>query len=107
MGGEYPHRGVLAMFCLMISRAAYESIGPLDENYGIGMFEDDDYTMAAWRKGFEAIMAEDTFIHHCGSVSFNLLDDEYRMGIFNANRRYFENKWHCSWRMHQQREELL
>lgn len=107
MGGEYPHRGVLAMFCLMISRAAYESIGPLDENYGIGMFEDDDYTMAAWRKGFEAIMAEDAFIHHCGSVSFNVLEDEYRMGIFNANRRYFENKWHCSWRIHQLREELL
>ena len=97
MGEEYPHRGILAMFCLMISRDFYEKAGPLDEKYGIGMFEDDDYSTAAMKMGYKIIMAEDVFIHHYGTVSFKKLENETYMKIFNENRKYFETKWSTKW----------
>ncbi len=98
MGEQYPHDGILAMFCLMISRAAYEKIGPLDENYGIGMFEDDDYSVASVKAGFRNVMAEDVFIHHFGSKSFKKLEDETYRQTFEENKQYFEDKWKDLWR---------
>lgn len=107
MGMTYPHDGVLAMFCVMLSRKLTEEIGLLDEHYGIGMFEDDDYSIAAQRAGYENLLVEDVFIHHFGSVSFKKLENaEYRK-IFDANRSYFEKKWNVKWEMHHYRPDMV
>lgn len=106
MGEEYPHQGVLAMYCLMISRAFYEKAGPLDENYGVGMFEDDDYTMVARKLGYKVIMAEDVFIHHYGTVSFKKLENAKYRKIFDANKAYYEKKWGVKWEMHHSRPNV-
>ncbi len=98
MGEEYPHQGILAMFCLMISRELYEKVGPLDEQYGIGMFEDDDYSRASESVGYRNVLAEDVFVHHFGSVSFKKLDDADYMEVHARNRKYFEKKWRTTWR---------
>ena len=106
MGMTYPHDGVLAMFCVMFPRKLTDEIGLLDEHYGIGMFEDDDYSIAAQRAGYENLLVEDVFIHHFGSVSFKKLENaEYRK-IFDANRSYFENKWNVKWKMHHYRPDV-
>ena len=106
MGEEYPHQGVLAMYCLMISRAFYEKAGPLDENYGVGMFEDDDYTMVARKLGYKVIMAEDVFIHHYGTASFKKLENAKYRKIFDANKAYYEKKWGVKWEMHHSRPNV-
>lgn len=97
-GEEYPHQGILAMFCLMISRELYNRVGPLDENYGIGMFEDDDYSIASERNGYRNVMAEDVFIHHFGNVSFKKLEEKTYKDLFNKNKAYYEKKWRERWR---------
>ena len=97
MTEEYLGSNVLAMFCLMISRELYEQAGPLDEHYGIGMFEDDDYSMAAKKLGYELVIAEDAFVHHFGSVSFKKLEDEKFRELFQKNKKYFEKKWKEKW----------
>ena len=98
MGEEYPHHGILAMFCLMISRELYDKVGPLDEKYGIGMFEDDDYSIASEKQGYRNILAEDVFIHHFGSVSFKKLEDATYRKTFDQNKAYYEDKWDTPWR---------
>lgn len=106
MGELYTRIRALAMYCLVIPRKVFETIGFLDENYKIGMFEDDDYSMAALQSGYKLACAEDVFIHHFGSVSFKKLEDRKYKEIFNSNKSYFENKWSASWLPHKNRDGI-
>ena len=82
----------LSGFCLLMKRAVYESIGGLDERFGIGFFDDDDLAERARRAGFELAVAHDLFIHHFGSRTFsgNGIDAEK---LLDENARRFAAKW--------------
>ncbi len=82
-----------AFFCVMISRAAYEKVGLLDEVFGIGFFEDDDYCRRVEQAGFTIYCADDVFIHHHLSASFNKLKLETRQKLFEENKVTYEKKW--------------
>jgi GT2 family glycosyltransferase len=103
MGETYDKMDVLAMFCLVISREAFNKIGYLEEIYGIGMFEDDDYSYKTRSLGYEIKCADDVFIHHYGNVSFKKLEDKTYMEIFNKNRNIFEERWNVEWKQHKWR----
>jgi GT2 family glycosyltransferase len=97
---------MLTMFCLAMSRTTYQQLGPLDERYEVGMFEDDDYAMRARAAGYRIMCAEDVFVHHFGGASFGELAPTGKAGaLFQANRRRFEAKWGVSWRPHLRRPE--
>lgn len=88
---SHPH--VLHWFCVMLPRKVWVEVGELDEQFGIGTFEDDDYTYRVRAAGFETACAEDVFVHHHHSATFGQLSpDEYDQ-LFARNRRYFESKW--------------
>jgi GT2 family glycosyltransferase len=95
----------LTMFCLAMRRDAWERIGPLDESYGIGTLEDDDYSMRARRLGLRLLCAEDVLVHHFGEGSFGKLfaDGEYGR-LLARNRRRFEAKWDEAWQPYRRRE---
>ncbi len=99
----YEDINVLAMFCVAFSREVFDKVGLLDENYGVGMFEDDDYSAAVKNAGYKIACVEDVFIHHFGSVSFKKLDDKYYREIFEKNKSYFEKKWNTVWTPHKYR----
>jgi len=80
-------------FCVMIPRAVWNQVGELDENFGIGLFEDDDYAMRVRAAGYQVACAEDVFVHHHASASIGALPSEAYSELFNRNRRYFESKW--------------
>jgi GT2 family glycosyltransferase len=88
---------MLAMYCLAMRRDVYRAVGPLDEKFGVGMFEDDDYALRARAQGYRVICAEDVYIHHAGRSSFSKLEDTNYRRIFEENRRYFETKWNTTW----------
>lgn len=85
----------LVGFCLLIHRHVVERIGLLDERFGIGNFEDDDYCRRALAAGFRAVIARDAFVHHFGSVSFRGSGVNHA-AILERNGRIFEKKWASS-----------
>lgn len=91
-----------AFFCVMIPTSVWKEVGELDEKYGMGFFEDDDYSMRARKKGYSLACAEDVFIHHHLSASFNKMTDERRKELFERNKKYYESKW-GPWQPHKYR----
>ena len=83
----------LHFFCVMIPRRVWTEVGELDEAFGVGLFEDDDYSVRVRSAGYEVACAEDVFVHHHHSASIGSLPAEAYKEIFARNRRYYESKW--------------
>lgn len=95
---------VLAMYCIAVRRTVFETVGPLDEQFGIGMFEDDDYSLRVRRAGLRVLCASDVFVHHFGQAAFGkLIKSGAYDAIFDENRRRYEKKWGITWQAHQHR----
>ncbi|WP_167568676.1 glycosyltransferase [Brevibacillus migulae] len=88
---------LLGFFCVAMTREVYTKIGDLDVNYGIGMFEDDDYCERVRQNGYKLGIVEDAFVYHHGSVSFKKLENDKYRSIWEKNKRYFEQKWGKEW----------
>jgi len=96
---------MLAMFCVAMRRDVMEAVGPLDETFGLGLFEDDDYSRRIHEKGLRTICAADAFVHHVGRASFSKLSNEEYAKIWQRNQAYFESKW-GRWTPHRHRDDL-
>lgn len=92
MGQAFDIR-TLAFFCVMVPRTTYERIGGLDEAFGLGFFEDDDYCRRVQEIGMKCVCAEDVFVHHNLSASFNKLGEERKRKLMEKNRQIYEAKW--------------
>ncbi len=82
-----------AMFCVAMRREAYERIGPLDERFAVGMFEDDDYSRRARGLALQVCCAYDCFVHHWQRASFKRLGEAEYLRIHAENKRRYEEKW--------------
>jgi GT2 family glycosyltransferase len=92
IGQVYPLR-TAAFFCVMMQRSVYQKVGNLDEVFGRGFFEDDDYCRRIETLGLRVVCAEDVFIHHQLSASFDKLKHEERQKLFEENKKIYEEKW--------------
>lgn len=87
-----------SMFCLAMRRDTFERLGPIDEQFGLGMFEDDDYSVRARAAGLRVVCTDDVFVHHFGGASFGELAASGEFGrMFHANRGRWEAKWGRPW----------
>ena len=84
---------IAAFFCVMMPRAVYTRIGDLDEQFFPGYFEDDDYCLRVKAAGWRVACAEDVFVYHELSASFNQEGAARRHAIFTRNKALFEAKW--------------
>jgi GT2 family glycosyltransferase len=82
-------------YCLAHRRVVLESIGGLDEHFGRGNFEDDDFSVRARQAGFKIVMTPGIFIHHTGNQTFRTVSENY-MTLINRNFAYFKEKWGIS-----------
>ena len=95
---------VATMFCTAMRRDVFDRIGYLDEQFEMGLFEDDDYSMRIRDAGYRVVLAEDAFIHHFGEGTFgSLVPTGEHAALFEANRRRFEGKWGVTWCSHERR----
>ncbi len=68
----YPGMPFLNGFCLLIRRAVLEGVGLFDEaNFGEGYGEENDYCLRARSAGWTLALADDTYIYHAQSRSYN------------------------------------
>jgi len=87
----------LGFFCVAIRKELIDKIGLLDEKFGIGMFEDDDYCMRATKEGYKLVITDGCFVYHKGSVSFKKLTTDAYHEIFTKNKKYFLQKHGVEW----------
>jgi len=86
-----PYRRVVG-FCMLFRRQLIEEIGLLDESFGSGNFEDDDFCLRASLAGYRNVIAGDVFIHHYGSRTFVGNRIDYGASL-SGNRKVFTEKW--------------
>jgi GT2 family glycosyltransferase len=96
---------VVAFFCAAMPRAVYEKVGPLDETYGLGFFEDDDYCRRIREAGYSVAIADDVFVHHHLSASFQKLGCDQTSELFKRNLAIYEAKW-GKWIPHEYRHPV-
>jgi GT2 family glycosyltransferase len=96
--GEAFEIPTLTMFCVAMYRTLYEAIGRLDEGFGTGLLEDDDYSRRVRDTGLRLLCADDAFVHHFGETSFGRLVPSGEYGrLLQANQALFEKKWQEPW----------
>lgn len=99
-GKRYPIRMPM-MFCTGFRRDFFEEIGPLDERYEVGMFEDEDYALRAKSAGYLVAWTPEVYVHHAYHASIGkLLPTGEYMRLVEVNKTRFEEKWGISWVRH-------
>ena len=77
-GGGRFETEMLGFFCVALRRDVFDRVGMLDESFGLGFYEDDDYCIRARRAGYKLICVEDVFVYHRGGGSFGRTGNETR-----------------------------
>ncbi|MGH9365372.1 MAG: glycosyltransferase family 2 protein, partial [Thermoanaerobaculia bacterium] len=101
--GELFEIRMLGMFCVAMRRTTFERVGPLDERFGIGMFEDDDYAHRLRNAGYRIVCTRDSFVHHWMRASFRKMPKKEYRELFARNQTLFEQKWGIAWQPHARR----
>jgi GT2 family glycosyltransferase/glycosyltransferase involved in cell wall biosynthesis len=91
--GETFDIAMLAMYCLAMRRDVFERVGLLDEQFGVGMFEDDDYAQRIRQEGLRVVCTRDVFIHHWMKAAFGKIPNADYQKLFEKNRALYEAKW--------------
>ena len=79
-------------FCLLARREVIKAVGGLDEQFGSGNFEDDDFCIRAHLAGFATRIADDSFVHHVGHATFTGAGIDYTKAM-QTNWTLFKSKW--------------
>lgn len=78
-------------FCLLARRSLFDQIGLLDEQFGMGNFDDDDLSLRVRKAGLRPVRAAAAYVHHEEKASFKKLPGWEK--AFDENRKKFERKW--------------
>lgn len=85
---QYPDVVTGVGFCMLLRRSALDKVGLFDEIYGQGYCEESDLCMRLTTKGYRTVVADDVYVFHKGSASFNNRDERYL-----NNRKIFDSRW--------------
>jgi GT2 family glycosyltransferase len=96
--------GNIAFFCVAMRRSLIDEVGLLDEAYGIGFYEDDDYCRRVKQAGYRMVIVDDVFVHHHLSASIEKLGAPAIGELMERNRAIFEARW-GPWEAHRYRDE--
>lgn len=81
---------MLVGFCMYIKMSVVKEIGLLDERFGLGMWEDNDYCLRIRNAGYRMYICQRSLIYHYGSQTIKEFNPA---GLFFENRKKFLDKW--------------
>lgn len=96
----------IGFFCVAMRRELLAKVGLLDESFGRGFYEDDDYCLRVRGAGYRFVCVEDVFVFHRGSASFNRMPKESRE-LMRRNLRLLEEKHGGAYRPAHPRDRQL
>ena len=76
---------------MLIKREVIDRIGYLDEIYGMGGFDDTDFSKRTDLAGYKCVCAKEAYVYHDWHTSFG--KDENREKLVRKNEEIFVNKW--------------
>lgn len=91
--GRYGLVTRLVGFCLLMTRTAIDRAGGFDVRFGLGNFEDDDWSRRMNQAGFHLAVAFDVFVGHVGGAGFRLHGPDVYRDLLERNRNLYEAKW--------------
>jgi len=89
--GKYMEMNQCQGFCMLVKREVIDRIGILDETFGIGGYDDTDYSMRAHLAGYWCAAIRDSYVYHRLHASFNVSGD--REAWVRKNRAIYNEKW--------------
>jgi GT2 family glycosyltransferase len=101
LAGTFRTTTRLIGFLMMLRREMLDRIGGFDPVFGLGNYDDDDYCLRAKIAGYQLLIADDVFVHHYGSLSFNKNLAAFSE-LLEKNRKVFAAKWDLDLNCHSQ-----
>ncbi len=95
--GKSVELGAAIGFCMLIKRSLIDRIGTFDEVYGMGNFEDTDFSRRAIKEGFRCVRACGAYVYHREGASFDRVVTFER--DFRRNKEIYESRWGISKRI--------
>lgn len=89
--GQFEEMAVVSGFCMLMRREVIEKVGNLDEAYGMGNFEDTDYSRRAVDAGFLCGRALASYVYHREGTSFFKIRNYD--ADFRKNQELFYSRW--------------
>ena len=89
--GEYAILAWATGFCMLIKRKVIDEVGLFDEIYGMGNFEDADFSKKAQKLGYSCVCAIASYVYHKERRSFAKFKKFNQ--DFDRNREIFCSKW--------------
>jgi GT2 family glycosyltransferase len=77
-------------FCIAIRRDVWQQLGGLDEEFGLGYYEDFDFSLRLRTAGYEQMITEDVFVLHAGSATFKGSKDA--SALIKRNKKLLQRK---------------
>lgn len=78
--------------CMAIRREVLDAIGGFDTRFEVGNMEDEDYSLRARLAGFRLRVADDSYVHHFGHKTFDIVDEAYD-ALLERNAMRYAAKW--------------
>lgn len=78
-------------YCMLIRREVIQKIGYLDEAYGMGNYDDTDYSMRAGLAGYRSVNVHSAYVYHKKHVSFKAAGN--RDALVSEGAKEYFRKW--------------
>ncbi|MBN2453522.1 MAG: glycosyltransferase family 2 protein [Candidatus Omnitrophica bacterium] len=89
--GAYMEMNQCFGYCMLIKREVIDKIGYLDEAFGVGNYDDTDYSMRAGKAGYRCVNVHSSYVYHKKHVSFRAMGD--RDSLVSKGALEYFRKW--------------